>query len=123
MDDSSLWRAIGDLDIQTFYMKSYSLIRSVMTAPSLFSCRSELRQLKQMNAELMARSERLSQQHSDMEIQCIEHGKLHKRMKARLHQMEEQNNKNAKQVDNPYNVSSAESQKGASTVQRCSVES
>ncbi|XP_072178525.1 serologically defined colon cancer antigen 8 homolog [Diadema setosum] len=60
--------------------------------------RSELRQLKQTNAELLARSERLSHQHADMENQCVEHGRLHHRMKARLHQMEEQNNKNAKQI-------------------------
>ncbi|XP_054758570.2 serologically defined colon cancer antigen 8 homolog isoform X2 [Lytechinus pictus] len=60
--------------------------------------RSELRQLRQVNGELVARSERLSQQHNDMEIQCVEHGKLHHRMKTRLQQMEEQNNKNAKQI-------------------------
>eukprot|EP00057_Strongylocentrotus_purpuratus_P007739 XP_011662213.1 PREDICTED: serologically defined colon cancer antigen 8 [Strongylocentrotus purpuratus] len=60
--------------------------------------RSELRPLRQVNGELVARSERLSQQHNDMEIQCVEHGKLHHRMKTRLQQMEEQNNKNAKQI-------------------------
>ncbi|PIK55200.1 putative serologically defined colon cancer antigen 8 [Apostichopus japonicus] len=58
----------------------------------------EKHRLKYSNKEMLSRAERLAQQHSEMEEQCIQHGKLHQRMKARLQQMDEHAKRTAKQT-------------------------
>ncbi|XP_033109064.1 serologically defined colon cancer antigen 8 homolog isoform X2 [Anneissia japonica] len=60
--------------------------------------RSEIRRLKQVNSELTLRCDRLSQQHAEIEAQCVDHGRLHKRMKLRLEQMDEHSQRSGKQI-------------------------
>lgn len=47
---------------------------------------------------MLSRAERLAQQHTEMEEQCIQHGKLHQRMKVKMQQMDEHAKRTAKQV-------------------------
>lgn len=58
----------------------------------------EKHRLKNSNKEMLSRAERLAQQHTEMEEQCIQHGKLHQRMKVKMQQMDEHAKRTAKQI-------------------------
>ncbi|XP_038074906.1 serologically defined colon cancer antigen 8 homolog isoform X1 [Patiria miniata] len=60
--------------------------------------RTEIRRLKQTNAELSSRLDRLTNQHAEMETQCVDHGRMHKKMTNKLHQMEEHAQRSSQQI-------------------------
>ncbi|XP_022103660.1 serologically defined colon cancer antigen 8 homolog isoform X2 [Acanthaster planci] len=60
--------------------------------------RTEIRRLKQTNAEMSARLERLTNQHAEMETQCVDHGRMHKKMTNKLQQMEDHAQRSAQQI-------------------------
>ncbi|XP_043914257.1 serologically defined colon cancer antigen 8 [Protopterus annectens] len=60
--------------------------------------RSEIDHLSQENEHLMERLEKLQERNDEMTEQCIQHGRMHERMKQRLHQLDKHCQTSAQQI-------------------------
>ncbi|XP_032804415.1 serologically defined colon cancer antigen 8 isoform X2 [Petromyzon marinus] len=60
--------------------------------------RAEVAQLSQENGELRERLARTRQRADDLESQCVQHGRIHERMKERLQQLDVHSQASARQV-------------------------
>jgi len=54
--------------------------------------------LSQLNEDLSTRLAKASEREKGLEQQCVEHGRLHQRMKTRLKQMDQHAHNSAQQV-------------------------
>ncbi|CAH1261766.1 SDCCAG8 [Branchiostoma lanceolatum] len=60
--------------------------------------RSDVGRLSQLNEELSSRLAKAGEREKGLEQQCVEHGRLHQRMKTRLKQMDQHAHNSAQQV-------------------------
>ncbi|XP_078591813.1 serologically defined colon cancer antigen 8 homolog isoform X4 [Branchiostoma floridae x Branchiostoma japonicum] len=60
--------------------------------------RSDVGRLSQLNEDLSTRLAKASEREKGLEQQCVEHGRLHQRMKTRLKQMDQHAHNSAQQV-------------------------
>ncbi|XP_078672429.1 serologically defined colon cancer antigen 8 homolog isoform X1 [Branchiostoma floridae x Branchiostoma belcheri] len=60
--------------------------------------RSDVGRLSQLNEELSSRLAKAGEREKSLEQQCVEHGRLHQRMKTRLKQMDQHAQNSAQQV-------------------------
>ncbi|XP_039222399.1 serologically defined colon cancer antigen 8 isoform X2 [Crotalus tigris] len=60
--------------------------------------RSEISQLSQENEYIHDRLEKVQKRHDELEDQCIQHGRMHEKMKLRLHQLDKHCQSSAQQL-------------------------
>ncbi|NXL88152.1 SDCG8 protein, partial [Alectura lathami] len=60
--------------------------------------RSEVNQLSQEKEYLHGRLEKMQKRNDELELQCVQHGKMHERMKSRLHQLDKHSQATAQQL-------------------------
>ncbi|XP_058021557.1 serologically defined colon cancer antigen 8 isoform X2 [Ahaetulla prasina] len=60
--------------------------------------RSEISQLSQENEYIRDRLEKVQKRHDELEDQCIQHGRMHEKMKLRLHQLDKHCQSSAQQL-------------------------
>ncbi|XP_042302842.1 serologically defined colon cancer antigen 8 [Sceloporus undulatus] len=60
--------------------------------------RSEIGQLSQENEYIHDRLERMQKRNGELEVQCVQHGKMHEKMKLRLHQLDKHCQTTAQQL-------------------------